>query len=465
MSGLRQQCFLLGCCLWGGLAFSQGLTLPDVHRVELENGVVFILHEKRDVPLIGVEAILRGGAVTDPAGKTGLSSLLAGLLEKGAGDRDAATFAEAVAAVGGSLSASAELEAITISGEFLARDAELMIELLADMMQRPALDAAEMKKLRDRQINLIRAAKDSDLRPLAPVYGNAFLFGEHPYGTAVDGNEESLAKITHRDLRGYYNDFVGADRLIISLAGDFDAAAMIDSLTAAFGDWRPAERPLPEVEASAVQEGRRVLLVDKPGATQSYFWIGNVGVSINYPQRAELDIANTLFGGRFTSLLVDELRTKAGLTYSARSALLRPARAGSVAIVSYTKTDTTVVAMDLALSLLTKIREEGFSDDMILSGKNYILGQFPPQLETAAQLAGQFAELEALGLDASFINDYGAAVAGASGEDVRSVIIDVYPPADNLVFVILGDAELIREDVAKYGPITEIAITEPRFRP
>jgi len=70
-----------------------------------------------------------------------------------------------------------------------------------------------------------------------------------------------------------------------------------------------------------------------------------------------------------------------------------------------------------------------------------------------------------LGLDASFINDYGAAVAGASGEDVRSVITEVYPHVDNLVFVILGDAELIREDVAKYGPITEIAITEPRFRP
>jgi len=346
MSGLRRLCVLLCCCLSGGLAYSQGLTLPDTHQVELENGVVFIVHEKRDVPLIGVEAIIRGGAVTDPEGKAGLSSLLAGLLEKGAGDRDAATFAEAIDAVGGSLSASAALESITISGEFMARDAELMIELLTDMLQRPALDAVEMKKLRDRQINLIRAAKDSDPHPLTPVYGNAFLFGEHPYGTPINGSEDSLAKIAHRDLRAYYSDFVGADRLIISVAGDFDAAAMIDSLTAAFGDWRRAEQPLPNVEAPAPQEGRRVLLVDKPGATQAYFWIGNVGVSINYAQRAELDIANTLFGGRFTSLLVDELRTKAGLTYRARSTLLRPAQAGSVAIVSYTKTDTTITSAD-----------------------------------------------------------------------------------------------------------------------
>jgi len=107
MNGLRRLCLLISACLWGGLAFSQGVTLPDPHHVELENGVVFILHEKRDVPLIGMQAIIRGGAVTDPDGKAGLSSLLAGLLEKGAGERDAAAFAETIDAAGGTLSASA----------------------------------------------------------------------------------------------------------------------------------------------------------------------------------------------------------------------------------------------------------------------------------------------------------------------------------------------------------------------
>jgi predicted Zn-dependent peptidase len=333
------------------------------------------------------------------------------------------------------------------------------------MLREPTLDAAEMKKLRDRRIDLIRAAKDGDPRRLSPIYGNAFLFGEHPYGAPVDGNEESLAKITQRDLLGYYRDYVGADRLIVAVAGDFDAAAIADKLSAAFAEWRKAAAPLPEFDAPVPEQGRRVLLVDKPGATQTYFWIGNVGVDIHYAHRAELDIANTLFGGRFTSLLMDELRTKAGLTYGARSVLLRPAKAGSVAIVSYTKTDTTIAAMDLALSLLVRLHDEGFGDDLVLSGKNYILGQFPPRLETAAQLAGQFARLEAYGLDASYVDDYGDAIAGASGESIRSVISTVYPQSDNLVFVILGDADLIRDDIAKYGPVTEMLMTDPRFRP
>ena len=80
--------WLVICALLiAGPTLAQGVILPDVHRVELENGAVLILHEKRDVPLIGVQAIIRGGAVSDPGGKHGLSSLFAGMLEKGAGNR------------------------------------------------------------------------------------------------------------------------------------------------------------------------------------------------------------------------------------------------------------------------------------------------------------------------------------------------------------------------------------------
>ena len=451
--------------LYAGASLAQGVTLPDVRQVELDNGAVFILHEKRDVPLIAAEVTLRGGAVSDPEGRAGLASLFAGLLEKGAGDRDAASFAEAVAAVGGSLSAAAGLEAVTISADFMARDADLMVELLVDMLQRPALAASEMSRLRDRRINLIRAAKDSDPRRLIRTYGNAFLFEGHPYGTPINGNETSLANISHREVRAYYEDYVGADRLVISIVGDFDAGAMASMLSEAFAGWRAAKAALPELESPAPQTGRRVLLVDKPGATQSYFWIGNVGVSRNHEQRAELDIANTLFGGRFSSLLMEEMRTKAGLTYGASSSLLRPTRAGSVAIISFTKTETTIEAIDLALALLARLRDEGFDEDLIASAKNYILGLFAPRLETSAQLAAQFASLQAYGLDASYVDDYGAAIAGAGSEAIQSVITSVYPSPDNLVFVVLGDAELIRDDVAKYGPITEMAITDPRFRP
>ena len=101
----------------------------------------------------------------------------------------------------------------------------------------------------------------------------------------------------------------------------------------------------------------------------------------------------------------------------------------------------------------------------MVSARNYVMGQFPPRLETAAQLAGTFATIEAGGLSVSYINDYGASLSAATPESIAAVIDGVYPGTDELVFTILGDAELIREQVTQYGPITEIAISETRFHP
>ncbi len=446
-------------------AQGQGITLPDAERIVLDNGTVIILSEKRDVPLIGVQAILKGGAVADPAGKQGMASLYAALMQKGAGERNAAEFAEAVDSVGGRLSATAGLEGITISANFLARDAALMVELLADMLRRPTLDRAEFGKLRERSINFILAAKDTDPGNLVPVYASASLFGEHPYGVPVGGSEESLAAITHRDVRRYFEEQIGGDRLIIAVAGDFDAAAMRASLSAAFADWRAATAQAVEITAAEPLSGRRVLLIDKPEATQSWFWIGNVGVARDFPQRADLDLANTLFGGRFTSMLNNALRVESGLTYGARSVLLRPSLPGSVAISSFTATETTIEAIDMALDLLGKLRDTAPDPGMITSAQNYVLGQFPTRLETAGQLAAQFAVLEAYGLDASYINDYGAAIAAATAESLDAVIDRVYPSPDDVVLVLLGNAAAIRDAVTKYGPVTEMSITEPRFRP
>ncbi len=444
---------------------SADVSLPDFERVELDNGVVLLISEKHDVPLVGLEATIRGGAIQDPEGMNGLANLLAGMLEKGAGERDAAAFAEAVDAVGGVLSASAGLESLRVSADFMARDAELLIELLTDMLRRPTLDADEFEKLRDRSINLIKAAKGSDPGNLLPRYGNAFLFVDHPYGNPVGGSEDSLARITHDDLLAFYEDRVGADRLIISVVGDFNAEAMKSRLTAAFGDWRSAAAEATVVPVAQKVAGRRVLLVDKPGATQTYIWLGNLGVAVDYPKRAELNLANTVFGGRFTSMLNNELRVKAGLTYSARSVLTRSAKPGSVVIRTFTETSTTTETIDMALELLEKLRKSGIDEEMVESARNYVMGQFPPRLETAVQLASQLAVLELYGLDAGYVDSYVEALMAADAEGIATTIDDVYPSPDDLVFVLIGDAGTIRDDISQYGPLTEMSIQETRFRP
>lgn len=455
---------IVAVMLQASAAFAEGVTLPAFERVELPNGTVLLLTGKPDVPLVSVAAVLRGGAVVDPEDRGGLASLLAALLQKGAGERDAAQFAETIDASGGLLSARADLETITVTGNFLARDADLMVELLSDLLLRPQLDEAEFEKLRERSINFIRAAKDTNLNALLPVYGQAFLFGAHPYGNPVSGSEATLAEISHEDVLDFYEWQLGGDRLVIAVAGDFDTVTMARQLTAAFGDWRPAAAALPDIERSVPQSGRRVLLVDKPGATQTYFWLGNVGVARDYESRAALDIANTVFGGRYTSMLNTALRIESGLTYGARSQLSKATQPGSVAVVSFTPTESTFEAIDLALDTLRRLHESGVDETALASARNYILGQFPTSLETADQLATQLAALEAFGLDAAYIDEYGAALAATSTDSVTAEIGYVFPTPEDLVFVLLGDAEAIREQARAYGPLIEVSIVEPHFR-
>ena len=454
--------FLCSACV---LAAGNGVKVPPFERLQLPNGTVVLLMERHDVPLIAFSAVLRGGAVSDPAGGSGVASLLAGLLQKGAGQRDAVQFAETVASVGGQIEAAASTESISVSGSFLARDQQLMVELVADMLQRPRLEQEQFDTLRARQIEFIRAAKESDLAALAPIYGESHLFGAHPYGRPVDGSEASLAAIKHADLQRYYQEQVGADRLIISVAGDFKSAQLQQRISSAFSGWRKAGTPLQQLPQAERVASRNVLLIDAPESVQSYFWAGNVAVAKKDPRRPSLDVTNTLFGGRFTSMLNTELRIRTGLSYGASSHFDRLQQPGNWEMSSFTQTETTIQALDLMLATLDQLHESGLEPALVESGKSYVQGQYPLALETSEQWAAQLATLEFYGLDRRYIDDYSQQLGTLTAADSKKVIDEVFPPSTALAIVVIGNAGAIRDGLRKYGPITEMKLADPTFAP
>ncbi len=437
--------------------------VPEHERLSLGNGVTLILVPRRDVPLVTFNAVLRGGAIGDPASRPGVASLVAGLLEKGAGERNAYAFADVVEGVGGSFGAGAGPEAITVRGQFLARDQQLMLELLADALLRPALDAQELEDLADRHVELIKAAKDADPSELIGIYGRAFLFGDHPYGRPVFGSEASLAAIDREDVRRYYEGQFGAERLILVLAGDIDADLLARGIAESFSRWPSASAAAAGLSRPPALAGRRVLLVDSPGSAQTYFWIGSVGVDKRYPRRAALDLVNTLFGGRFTSLLNTELRIKSGLSYGARSSFARGSVPGEFSLRSFAQTENTGRALDLALRTLERLRYEGVTGRMLDSARAYTLGQYPLGLETAADWAAVLAEIELYGLGKGYVDDYPAQLAAVGIEEAQAVIEEAFPPADSVAIVAIGDAAKIRRGLAAHGPLAEMALTDPEF--
>jgi predicted Zn-dependent peptidase len=441
-------------------AVAPALQLPPTREVRLPNGALVILAEKHDVPLVAFHAILRGGALADPASKEGIAALTGGLLRKGAGKRGAQEIAALVDGLGGTFETGAGLEGSFASGEFMARDQAVMLDLLADVLRRPTFPEQEFEKLKSQSIDEITSEKD-DPRNVIGEYAYAFLYGAHPYARPVEGDEGTLRRLSREDVLSYYRANYGGDRLLISVVGDFSMGAMESRIRAKFSDWPKAGAALPSPPAPVRPAGRRVLLVDKPDATQTYFWIGSLGVSRLDPDRVPLDVANTAYGGRFTSILNTALRIEGGLTYGARWQAPRYSQQGTVAIYSYTKTESTVKAIDVALETLAAVRRSGVDPATVASTKSYMEGQFPPRLETEDQIAGAVADLAFYGQERRELEEYTSRVEATREDDVKRVIQRVYPPREDLTFVLVGNAAQIRAAVGKYGPVTVVKITDP----
>jgi len=442
-----------------------GVKVPANQRFVLPNGLTVVLVPKKDVPMIAFAGFVRGGSLADPADKPGVGSLVAGLLDRGAGKRSAYQFADALEGVGGTFNAGAGPESISVNGQFLARDRALMIELLADALMRPAFDAREFASYRDREIEFIKSAKDSDPSQLLGLYGRAALFGAHPYGRPQGGSERSLAAITLADLKAYHSRNFGADNATLVFAGDIDPKWLKQAVTTAFGSWPKATASVRDLKPAPRVKGRRVVLVDSPGSAQTYFWIGNVGVDRRYSGRPALDLVNTLYGGRFTSILNTELRIKSGLSYGASSRFTRGSAPGEFAIRSFTQTDTTVQALDLTLQTLEQLERGSLAPEMLESSRSYVLGQFPLQLETAEHWAQTLADLEFYGLGKEYIEGYAPALLKVDLAETAAVTADAFPRPQDLVIVLIGDAAKIRESVAKYGTVTEFKLSDPDFAP
>jgi zinc protease len=206
----------------------------------------------------------------------------------------------------------------------------------------------------------------------------------------------------------------------------------------------------------------QVLLVDKPDAAQTYFRIGHAGIHRTHPGRIPILLINTLFGGRFTSMLNDALRVESGLTYGASSLVNEDRLPGAILISTFTRTETTAQAIDMALNLLRQLREKGITADQLASAKAYVKGTFPPrQLETATQLAAVLGELELYNLGREEIDEFFPRIDAVSLEQANAAAGKHFAPGP-LHFVLLGNAAEIRKPAARYAAdIVEVPITKP----
>ncbi|MFP5262535.1 MAG: M16 family metallopeptidase [Blastocatellia bacterium] len=438
------------------------LKLPPYRKVTLKNGMTVLLMEQHEVPIINFNLIVRAGSAADPAGKEGLASVTAELLRKGTKTRTADQIAAELDFIGGRLDASATSDYTIGLAEFVKKDIGKGLDLLADVALNPTFPQDEVVKLTRQRVDGVKADKDQAENVIG-AYFNAYLYGNHPYGRPTGGDEKSLAAITRDDVARFYKTYYAPSAAILAAVGDFNSAEMERALADKFGAWNAAPAPAVNLPEAAPVEGKKLLLVDKPDATLTYYQIGNVGIARTNADRVYIQVINTLFGGRFTSMLNTELRIKTGLTYGARSSFSQRKARGPFAISTFTQNAKTGEAIDRTLDILKRLHEKGVTEEELKSAKSYLKGQFPPTIETSDQLAALIAQLEFYGLNESDINNYYAKIDSMTMADARRVI-EQYFPLDNLVFVLIGKADEIQAAAKKYAPKLETkVISQPGF--
>jgi len=418
--------------------------------------------ERHELPLVSFQLIVKTGSVADPAGKEGLAAVTAELLRKGTKARTADKISEELDFVGATFGAGSNPDYTTASAEFVKKDVSSGLDLLADMLENATFPQEEIAKAVARRIDGIKAAKDQ-AQGVIRTYFNAYLYGQHPYGRPTGGDEKSLAAITRDDIARFYRDYYVPANSILAVVGDFNSADMERSIREKFAAW--SQKPVAAVKLPepVPVTGRKVLLVDKPDSVQTYFILGNLGISRTNPDRVFINVVNTLFGGRFTSLINTELRIKSGLTYGANSFFDMRKVPGPFVISSYTRNATTEQALDMTLQVIKRLHENGITEEQLKSAKNYIKGQFPPSIETSDELASQIALLEFYGLDQSEITGLFAKIDSMTTADANR-IIKQYFPQDQMAIVLIGKASEIQSIAAKLAPtIDRKSISQPGF--
>jgi zinc protease len=425
---------------------------PKPESATLKNGLRLLVLRRPGVPLVQMQVQFPAGSMADPVGKEGLASLTARLLSRGTEKRDAAAFAEQVEFLGGSLDAGVAHERSLVSGEFAARDFETGLGLMAEMVRQPAFAGEEFEKERGLALAGLEQALD-DPESLADLAFTRWMYGAHPYGRPPGGTKTSLASLTRADVVAFHRARYLPGGATLILSGTLDPRQARAAVERLFGSWRGQAAKEATVPAPAPVTGRKVLLVDKPDATQTQIRLGNVATRRADPALDALTVANTVLGAGFTSWLVDEVRVKRGLTYSISSRIGARRAGGSLSVSTFSKNETALETINLTLELMGKMRQGGLGAADLEKGRSYLAGLYPLSIESPDALAGAILDVEFYGLAKDSIDTYRDRIRAVSLDQARAAAARWVPVSD-LAIAVVGPAADLEKPLAALGPVT-----------
>ncbi|WP_320176787.1 pitrilysin family protein [Roseovarius pacificus] len=409
----------------------------NIKEMTTPGGIDAWLVEEHSIPFVALELRFQGGTSLDPDGKDGLTSLMVGLLEEGAGDMDARSFAREAEALAASFNYDASDDTVGISARFLSENRDQAVALLRESLINPTFEQSAIDRVRG-QVNSIIRSNQKDPRDIA---GDAFaklVYGDHPYGRPEFGTLESVANLTRDDIVAAHKAALTRERLYVSAVGDItedELATLLDELLL---DLPEAGPDMPDAADINLPGGVEIVDYDTP---QSVVMFGQPGIDRDDPDFFAAYLLNHILGGgSFESRLMNEVREKRGLTYGVYSYLVDKENAqlwlGSVASAN----SRVAEAINVIRAEWERLRDEGVTEEELADAKTYLTGAYPLRFDGNAPIANIAVNMQMEGLDTDYIANRNDMVNAVTLDDVNRVARKLLDPS-KLTFVVVGKPE------------------------
>ncbi len=429
------------------------VSFPRFQEGILSNGLEVWTVQNHEQPIVSLSLYVRGGSARDPRNRQGLASSTAELLTKGTTSRSATEIAETIDFVGGSLTASAGWDALTINISVLSKYLDVAIDLLSDIIQNSTFPDEEVERMRLQRLAGIRQSK-ADAGFLADTVFSKLVFPGHPYGQQPIGTEQSVREMERNEIVRFAKEYITPANSFLTAAGDIVPDTFRTLLEQKTSSWsgQPREMVMSYGDAS-LGAHTQVGLVNREGAVQSALRVGHVGIRRNSPDFIALSALNMLLGGYFNSRINLNLREKHGYTYGARSFFDTRMGAGPFAVSTEVRTEVTVRAVEEIISEISRVAQLPVEETELRMVQDYMIGNFPLQIETPQQVAGRVATIVLYGLERDYWDTYREKLSALTSVELYRVAREYLHPKE-LTIAASGNVQAIEEGMGEFGEVT-----------
>jgi zinc protease len=427
------------------------LRVPVWTKSTLLNGADFIVSEKHDLPLVSFTITFMGGADQfEPANRRGLAAITASMLSEGTKTRNGEALSNALQLLGTTVSANIAAESGTIT--FLSTTAKFaqVLDILADMLVNSTFPADALERLRAQRLVALTQGKAQPAFIAGRVYPRIVYGAAHPFGQYT--TEESFKAITRDDVVAFDKSYFQPGRALVSVTGDVDTTKVKATVEQALASWgKGGEQPKFDYPSLPERRPTTIYLVDKPGAAQSTFAIGNPGPPRSTPDYYALQVMNTILGGMFQSRLNANIREDKGYSYGVNSSFAYgkgpgPFRAGGDIVSG--KSDAALI--EFMKELRGIVGGRAITEDELATAKDALIQRLPGQFASLNGINGAITATWTQGLPPDYYQQYGAKIAAITKEDVLRVARQ-YIDLDHLSIVIVGDRASIEGPLKATG--------------